>query len=295
MCHDPASAPPLGRDRTVRVVGEQVILTAADGARFGTFAARPETPSGAAVVVLPDVRGLTGFYGELALRLAEHGHTAVAIDYYGRTAGVGPRAEDFPFMQHVGGLSRPTIQADVAATIAHLRSPDRGAGRRMFTLGFCLGARTAWLAATTANQLAGAIGFYGAPGVVGPYRDPGPTQLADRLRAPILALMGGADDGIPPSEVHAFDTALTAAGVEHEIVVYPGTPHGFFDIRHAEFTDACADAWQRTLAFIGRQPAPRRPHHATAGLDERPASADATAGMRAAETATSSSPARGEA
>jgi len=61
--------------------------------------------------------------------------------------------------------------------------------------------------------------------MVGPYRDPGPTQLADRLRAPVLALMGGADDGIPPSAVHAFDTATGAAGVEHEIVVYPGAPH----------------------------------------------------------------------
>jgi Dienelactone hydrolase family len=106
--------------------------------------------------------------------------------------------------------------------------------------------------------------------------------------------MGGADDGIPPSEVHAFDTAMTAAGVEHEIVIYPGASHGFFDIRHAEFTDACADAWRRTLAFIDREPAPRSPHHATVGLDERAVAADAAVGVRAAETAISSSPARGE-
>jgi carboxymethylenebutenolidase len=176
MCHEPDSAPPLGRDRPARVVGEQVILTAVDGARFQAFAVQPETPSGAAVVVLPDVRGLTGFYGELALRLAEHGHAAVAIDYYGRTAGVAARAEDFPFVQHVQGLSRPTIQADVAAAIGFLHSAEGGAGRRVFTVGFCLGARTAWLSATTANRLAAAIGFYGAPGVVGPYRDPGPTS-----------------------------------------------------------------------------------------------------------------------
>jgi carboxymethylenebutenolidase len=279
MCHDPYSAPPLGRDRAAGVVADQLILTAADGARFRAFAARPETPSGAAVVVLPDVRGLTGFYGELAVQLAEHGHAAVAIDYYGRTAGLADRAEDFPFMQHVRRLSRPTIQADVAAAVAHLRSPAGGAGRRIFTLGFCLGARTAWLSATTANQLAGAIGFYGALGVVGPYRDPGPTQLADTLRAPILALMGGADEGIPPSEVHAFDTALTTAGVEHEIVVYPGAPHGFFDVRHAEFADACADAWQRTIAFIARR------SHDIADLDGPAGSA--------AETTTSPT-ARGE-
>jgi len=266
MCHDPDSTPPIGGDRPARVVGEPVILTAADGARFRAFAARPSMPSGAGVVVLPDLRGLTGFYRELALRLAGHGHAAVAIDFYGRTAGVAPRAEDFPFMQHVGELSRPTIQADVAAAIDHLRSPAGGSSM-VFTLGFCLGGRISWLSATAANRLAGAIGFYGVPGVVGLYRDPGPTQLADRLRAPILALMGGADDGIPPSEVHAFDTALAAAGVEHEVVVYPGAPHGFFDIRHAEFADACADAWQRTLAFIDHGPEPAPP--ATADLPAR--------------------------
>jgi carboxymethylenebutenolidase len=50
--------------------------------------------------------------------------------------------------------------------------------------------------------------------------------------------------------VEAFTAALTAAGVEHEVVVYPNAPHGFFDLKYAEFADACADAWRRTLAFI---------------------------------------------
>jgi dienelactone hydrolase/RimJ/RimL family protein N-acetyltransferase len=249
MCHDHDSAPPI--DARGAVAGESLILTAADGARVGAFAAHPTTPGGLGVVVLPDVRGLAGFYRELALRLADHGHAAVAIDYYGRTAGVDARGADFRYLEHVAHLSRPTIQADVAAAVAYLRAPGaRGACQAVFTLGFCLGGRIAWLAASAVNRLAGAIGFYGAPGLVGPYPDPGPTQLADRLRAPILAFMGGADDGIPPADVDAFHAALAAAGIEHEIVVYPGAPHGFFDVKHAEHAEACADAWQRTLAFI---------------------------------------------
>jgi carboxymethylenebutenolidase len=271
MCHDRNSIPPIARDDLAGADGEPLILTAADGARFGAFGARPRLPSGAGVVVLPDVRGLAAFYRDLALRLAEHGHAAVAIDYYGRTAGVDTRSEDFPFMEHAARLSRPTVQADVAAAVDHLRAPGRGSCRAVFTLGFCLGGRTSWLAAT-ANELAGAIGFYGVPGIVGPYRDPGPTQLAARLRAPILALMGGADDGIPAAEVEAFETALVAAGVPHEVVVYLRAPHGFFDLEHAELADACTDAWRRTLAFIDRHrrrsvghPAARRPLPATAG------------------------------
>ncbi len=53
-------------------------------------------------MVLPDVRGLHPFYEELALRFAEAGVDAIAIDYFGRTAGVGKRGADFEYMPHVG-------------------------------------------------------------------------------------------------------------------------------------------------------------------------------------------------
>ena len=70
------------------------------------------------------------------------------------------------------------------------------------------------------------------------------------IAAPILALMGGADEAIPREDVEAFDRALTEAGVEHEVKIYDGAPHSFFDRKATEFADASADAWARTLAFI---------------------------------------------
>jgi carboxymethylenebutenolidase len=276
MCHATDSTPPIAPDCRARARGERLVLVSGDGARFAAFAARPERARAAGLVVLPDVRGLAGFYRDLAVRLAEHGHAAVAIDYYGRTAGIGPRDDDVRFMEHAARLSRATVQADVAAAVSHLRTPAGGGCQAVFTLGFCLGGRISWLAASAGNRLAGAIGIYGAPGIVGPYREPGATQLADRVSAPILALMGGGDAGIPLADVEAFEAALAAAGVEHEIHVYPEAPHGFFDVAHPELADTCADAWRRTLAFIGRhqhpyagEPARRRPRPATAP-DTRP-------------------------
>ena len=50
----------------------------------------------------------------------------------------------------------------------------------------------------------------------------------------------------------AFEHALAEAGAEHEIVVYPGAPHSFFDRRHEDFADASADAWERVLGFVAR-------------------------------------------
>ena len=66
----------------------------------------------------------------------------------------------------------------------------------------------------------------------------------------MLGLFGAADQGIPPEVVGAFDQALDQAGIEHEIVSYPGAPHSFFDRKAAEFNDASTDAWRRVLDFI---------------------------------------------
>ncbi len=246
MCFELDSAPPVAAIRGAAVSHDRLELEAADGARFAAFLATPDGPAAAGVVVLPDVRGLYRFYEELALRFAERGVGAAAIDYFGRTAGVGARDDDFPFMEHVERTTPGGIQADVAAAVARLR--EAGC-RDVFTVGFCFGGRNSWLAAAAGHGLAGAVGFYGRPG---PGRDgsPGPAQRAGELAAPILALMGGADPGIPREEIAGFEEALRSAGVEHEVVVYDGAPHSFFDRRQEDFAAESEDAWRRTLAFI---------------------------------------------
>ncbi len=250
MCFELDSLPPVPAIAGAAVSHEDLVLEAADGAELAAFAAFPDEPGRTGVVVLPDVRGLYRFYEELALRFAERGHVAVAIDYFGRTAGVGKRDDDFEYMSQVKLTSQEHIQADVAAAVDYLRSHDGGSARAVFTVGFCFGGRNSWLAAASGHGLAGAVGFYGNPGP----RDgvPGPTARASEIAAPILALQAGADANITAEANAAFDAALTAAGVEHEVVTYDGAPHSFFDRKQDEFADASADAWARTLAFVER-------------------------------------------
>jgi carboxymethylenebutenolidase len=64
--------------------------------------------------------------------------------------------------------------------------------------------------------------------------------------------MGGADQGIPVSDIDAFDKALTKARVEHELVTYDGAPHSFFDRKYEDYAEDSEDAWRRTLEFIER-------------------------------------------
>jgi carboxymethylenebutenolidase len=248
MCFDLDSTPPIPPISGASVSHVDLVLEAADGNCFAAFSASPEESATVGVVILPDVRGLYRFYEELALRFAERGYAAVAFDYFGRTAGVQKRSDDFEYMPHVEQTTPDGVQADVAAAAAHLR--DSGCAS-IFSVGFCFGGRNSWLAAAGDHRLAGAIGFYGRPGQ-GRDRSPGPTDRAREMAAPILGLMGGDDPGIPQEDVDAWDEALDAANVEHEIVVYPGAPHSFFDRKYEEFADASEDAWSRVLAFIDR-------------------------------------------
>ena len=246
MCFDRDSLPPIPTISGAAVSHDDLVLEAPDGNRLAAFAATPDGPSDAGIVILPDVRGLYRFYEELALRFAERGHTAVAIDYFGRTAGVSKRDDAFEHMPHVQQTTAEGVQADTAAGVAWLR--EAGC-ERIFTVGFCFGGRHSWLAAAAGHGLAGAIGFYGRPGA-GQDGSPGPEQQAGELEAPILGLMGGADQGIPVEQVRAFGQALMGAGVEHELVLYDGAPHSFFDRKQEDFAEASADAWSRVLTFI---------------------------------------------
>ena len=250
MCFESDSLPPIPAISGAAVSHRDLVLEASDGNRFAAFAALPDEP-GAGVVVLPDVRGLYRFYEELVLRFAERGFAAVAIDYFGRTAGPEKRNDDFEYMPHVDQTTQTGIQSDVAAAVGYLRSSEGGECGAIFTVGFCFGGRNAWLAAAGGHGLKGAIGFYGRPG---PGRDgsAGPTARAAELAAPILALMGGNDPGIPVEDVEAFDEALDEARVEHDVVIYPGAPHSFFDRKHDEFAAESEDAWRRVLEFIER-------------------------------------------
>jgi carboxymethylenebutenolidase len=248
MCFDLDSSPPVPPVTGAAVEHEHVALTADDGAQFAAFHAIGPG-EGPAVVVLPDVRGLYRFYEELALRLAEHGYDALAIDYFGRTAGVGRRDDEFEFWPHVERTTAEGVRLDTEAAVTYLRQGD--GERAVFTLGFCFGGSNSWTQATAGHGLSGAIGFYGHPTRAGfPQGAPAVIDRLDAIECPILGLMGGADESIPTAEVDRFRTALTEADIDNEIIVYEGSPHSFFDRKAVEFADASADAWDRVVAFL---------------------------------------------
>jgi carboxymethylenebutenolidase len=241
MCYPDDARPPLPPIGGAASDHGEMVLTAADGNKFAAYFARAAKPTGAGMVVMPDVRGLHQFYKELAQRFAEAGIDAVAIDYFGRTAGIGDRGEGFEFMPHVEKTKPESISADVAAAVAHLKSKEGGAVKATFTVGFCFGGSSSWNMSALVDGLSGCIGFYGRPERSLPF--------LPKMKEPLLLLIAGADF-TPQEAFHEFDKKLTEAKVPHEMHIYEGAPHSFFDRSFAEWKDAGDDAWRRMLAFI---------------------------------------------
>jgi carboxymethylenebutenolidase len=252
MCYPPGARPPdipfdLLPPMSGGAGGEELTLASADGTKFRAMLARGGEGD-AGVVIAPDVRGLHSFYEDLAGRFASAGVHAIAFDYFGRTAGMDRRADDFEYMPHVRQTTPKTVFADIAASRDKLEKETKA--RRVFVLGFCFGGRIAFLSSAEQPGLAGVVGFYGRLGKRENEAWPAPAEQASRMRAPVLGLFGGADPSIPPTDVAAFDSALTAAKVNHHLETYPGAPHSFFDRTFGEHKKECDDAWRRILAFM---------------------------------------------
>ena len=253
MCVDNDSRPPITPIAGGSAGGRDLRLTAADGTRFMAYAARAARPGGAGMVVIPDVRGLHQYYKDLADRFAEVGVDAVAVDFFARTANTDDRSDTFDFMAQVPLTKPETLQADIAAGAAYLRTPEGGQVRSVFSVGFCFGGALSYLQAASGLGYAGVIGFYGWPLGLKRWPDrPKPIDAASRYTCPVLSIFGGADEGIPQAAVDEFDAALRKASVKHDSTVYPGAPHSFFDRKFTEFADASADAWKRVQAFVSQ-------------------------------------------
>ncbi|MFC6879034.1 MULTISPECIES: dienelactone hydrolase family protein [Actinomadura] len=222
------------------------------------YAARPAEPNGSAVVVLQEAFGVNDHIQDVARRLAERGHLALAPDLFHRngvgTLGYEQHAEAMPL---IGAIGADAIITDVRAVLDHLAAAEGIGADRTAVVGFCFGGRAAFTAATALPGLAGTVVFYG-PGIAA-----GPHAVLDRaasIDAPLLLHVGAQDPTIPAEQVEAIDAALRDAGVDFEQHVYEGAGHAFAcDARPNMYVAGPAEtAWARTHAFLDRR-LPGRP------------------------------------
>jgi carboxymethylenebutenolidase len=250
MCHSDESRAPEPPRRGPVGQHARIELSAADGTRFAAYSAIPSADGAAGMIILPDVRGLHPYYEDLAVRFAEAGFRTIAIDYFGRTAGIGARDESFDWKAHFQKVTPEGVAQDVAAAVERLRSDSKQSDLPIFSVGFCFGGANSWRQSGEGHRLAGCIGFYGGH----PMERAG--AVIPKMRSPLLMLLAGADQGTPPEEFQQFAERVGERGVAVESHTYPGAPHSFFDRSFAEHKEACQDAWARILDFTDRNRTP---------------------------------------
>jgi len=251
MCHDHNALPPEPPETGKQASSEDLLLTSLDGTPYAASIARPAQIGTAQVIIFPDAKGLRQFYKDLAFRFAEQGILALTLDYYARSAGPGPRDETFDPRPHMGQLQRESFLDDVRSAIACLNKEAGTQARRTFTVGFCAGGALSLLTGTSDVAVDGVIGFYGTVNMPLYQGEAGSIAgQAQRTHVPVLALYGDADEYVPVSTIKEYEQGLEAAGIEQEVIIYPGVPHSFFDRRATAFAHDSEDAWRRVLAFI---------------------------------------------
>ena len=205
------------------------------------------------VLVVQEIFGVHEHIRDICRRFATLGYLAVAPELYFRQGDVSQIADFKEIISTVvSKVPDSQVLADLDATVAWAGKSGGGDITRLAITGFCWGGRIVWLYAAHNPDLKAGVAWYGR--LDAPKDDLHPTQPIDQageLKAPVLGLYGGADQGIPNELVARMQEKLKAAGRGSEIVLYPDTPHGFYaDYRPSYRKEQADDGWTRLQAWF---------------------------------------------
>jgi carboxymethylenebutenolidase len=224
------------------------------GGEMPVYFARPAGVQNPPIILVAmEIFGLHEYIRDVTRRVAKLGAFAVAPDYYFRMGDLTRITEINKLMPLVNSKSDAELISDLDATV-EWASSQGGDKTRLGIMGFCRGGRTVWeYCAANAGVKAG-VAFYGSladPPAQKSIWPKSPLQLAPEMKAPVLGLYGGDDQGIPAEQIDEMKAALKSAGKAAEFKIYPGAPHGFHaDYRPSYRKDAAEDAWQQMAAWF---------------------------------------------
>ena len=253
-----AAVLPVRADTVVSTSAEgltagEVKIPVADG-EIPAYRAMPATGGPFPVVlVVQEIFGVHEHIKDVCRRFAKEGYCAVAPELYARQGDVS-KYTDYKqiFAEVVSKVPDAQVMADLDAAVAWAAKSGSGDAARVGVTGFCWGGRITWLYAAHSVTLKAGVAWYGRlVGEATPLQPKYPIDVAAQLKAPVLGLYGGQDQGIPLTDVEKMRAALAAAKQPSEIHVYPEAPHGFHADYRPSFREADArDAWRRCLEWF---------------------------------------------
>lgn len=248
----PISAQVITTDAKGLVAGE-VKIPVGDG-EIPAYRAMPATGSNFPVVlVVQEIFGVHEHLQDICRRFATMGYLAIAPELYARQGDVSKLTEVQEIISKVvSKVPDAQVMSDLDATVAWAAKSSKGNADKLGITGFCWGGRVVWLYAAHNPNLKAGVAWYGRlVSESTPLTPQHPIDIADDLKAPVLGLYGGSDNGIPNETVEKMRQALKAAESPSEIVLYPDTPHGFFaDYRPSYRKEEAEDGWKRLQAWF---------------------------------------------
>ncbi len=207
------------------------------------------------VLVVQEIFGVHEHIKDVCRRFAKEGYLAVAPELYARQ-GDPTKFTDYKqlFAEIVGKVPDAQVMSDLDAAVAWAGKSGSGDVKRVGVTGFCWGGRITWLYCAHSPQVKAGVAWYGRlVGEASPLQPKYPIDVVADLKAPVLGLYGGQDQGIPLADVEKMRAALAAAKNPSEIVVFPEAGHGFnADYRPSYRAEDAREGWRQALAWFRR-------------------------------------------
>ena len=205
-----------------------------------------------AVLVVQEIFGVHEHIKDVCRRFARLGYLAVAPELYARQGDVSAVSEIEEIRKIVARVPDAQVMADLDSAAAWMQASGKANIEKLGITGFCWGGRIVWLYAAHSAQVKAGVAWYGRlTGKASELQPLHPLDIAASLRAPVLGLYGGSDQGIPLETVEQMKNVLQAADRPSAIIVYPDAPHAFFaDYRPSYRKEAAEDGWSRLLAWF---------------------------------------------
>jgi carboxymethylenebutenolidase len=239
---------------------EETRFEGAGGYQLPAYVARPEGRGRRpAIIVVNEIFGIHDYIKDVCRRFAREGYVAVAPDYFDRAGDPAPLTDFNAIREIVATATYEQVMGDTEGALAWLDRQRYVQDSAIGVTGFCWGGAVTWMTAARFSAIKAGVAWYGrlvapqAGGFGAEEGRPWPVDIAANLRAPVLGLYAENDRGIPLDTVEQMRAALAANGnpSHSEIVVYPGTQHGFHaDYRDSYNAEAAADGWTRALAWF---------------------------------------------
>ncbi len=247
----PVSAQTIHTDTHGLTAGEIQIPTA-DGAIPGYRAMPSSGKKFPVILVVQEIFGVHEHIKDICRRFAHQGYLAIAPELYARQGDVSKAADISQIMPIVAKVPDEQVMTDLDAAVIWAENSGHGDVTKLGMTGFCWGGRIVWLYAAHNPALKAGVAWYGKLiGQPDPLHPLFPTDIATQVKAPVLGLYGGQDQGITQDSIEAMRAALKAAGSSSEIIVYPNAGHGFHaDYRPSYNAKDAADGDQKMYAWF---------------------------------------------